>query len=161
VRKHFGTFISSIILIRLAAGTTPAVLGFGALTAIVLGAYDYTGGTLTGYKKDPEMDEFERKEALRKNRRRPVEETIHELGEGRGTFHFCKIFMHELTIWKESMAQDTKKDEQSELRRSMALRCPQSHKLFLISLWVGFPGCRYYDSFVLESRNAAHVLWDS
>lgn len=65
-------------------GTTPAVLGFGALTAAVLGAYDYTGGALTGYKKDPEMDEFERKELLRKNRRRPIEETISELGEGRG-----------------------------------------------------------------------------
>jgi hypothetical protein len=68
-------------------GTTPAVLGFGALTAVVLGAYDYTGGALTGYKKDPEMDEFERKEALRKNRRRPIQETISELGEGRGKLH--------------------------------------------------------------------------
>ena len=65
-------------------GTTPAVLGMGALTAVVLGAYDYTGGALTGYKKNPEMDEFERKELLRKNRRRPIEQTISELGEGRG-----------------------------------------------------------------------------
>jgi len=56
----------------------------GALTAVVLGAYDYTGGALTGYKKNPEMDEFERKELLRKNRRRPIEQTISELGEGRG-----------------------------------------------------------------------------
>jgi hypothetical protein len=58
----------------------------GALTAGVLGAYDYTGGALTGYKKNPEMDEFERKELLRKNRRRPIEQTISELGEGRGMF---------------------------------------------------------------------------
>ena len=65
-------------------GSTPKVLGFGALTAVVLGAYDYTGGALTGYKKDPEMDEFERKEHLRKNRRRPIEQTISDLGEGRG-----------------------------------------------------------------------------
>lgn len=71
----------------LIAGSTPAVLGFGALTAVVLGAYDYTGGALTGYKRDPEMDEFERKENLRKNRRRPIEETIIELGEGRGIVH--------------------------------------------------------------------------
>jgi hypothetical protein len=49
-----------------------------------LGAYDYTGGALTGHKQNPEMDEFERKEFLRKNRRRPIEETISELGEGRG-----------------------------------------------------------------------------
>lgn len=66
----------------------PAVLGMGALTAVVLGAYDYTGGALTGYKKNPEMDEFERKELLRKNRRRPIEETLSELGEGRG---MCKF----------------------------------------------------------------------
>lgn len=65
-------------------GTTPAVLGFGALCAVVLGAYDYTGGRLTGYQKDPAVDEFERKELLRKNRRRPIEETIAEIGEGRG-----------------------------------------------------------------------------
>ena len=66
-------------------GTTPAVLGFGAMTAIIMGAYDYGGGALTGYKKDHDVDEFERKEHLRKNRRRPLEETISELGEGRGT----------------------------------------------------------------------------
>jgi len=68
----------------LLVGTTPAVLGFGAMTAIVMGAYDYGGGALTGYKKDRDVDEFERKEQLRKNRRRPIEETIQELGEGRG-----------------------------------------------------------------------------
>lgn len=49
-----------------------------------MGAYDYGGGALTGYKKDPEVDEFDRKDFLRKNRRRPLEETISEIGEGRG-----------------------------------------------------------------------------
>jgi hypothetical protein len=33
----------------------------------------------------PEMDEYERKEQLRLARRRPIEETIAEIGEGRGT----------------------------------------------------------------------------
>lgn len=79
------------MLIIFVAGTTPAVFGFGTLCAVVLGAYDYTGGALTGYKKDPEIDEFERKEQLRKNRRRPIEETITELGEGRGTFHAAQF----------------------------------------------------------------------
>jgi hypothetical protein len=60
------------------------VLGFGALTAVVMGAYDYTGGRLTGYQRDAKIDEFDRKEYLRKNRRRPIEETIAEVGEGRG-----------------------------------------------------------------------------
>jgi hypothetical protein len=40
---------------------------------------------MQGYGKDPKVDEFARKEELRKNKRRPVQETIAELGEGRGT----------------------------------------------------------------------------
>jgi hypothetical protein len=51
-----------------------------------MGVYDYTGGKLTGYDKDPSIDEVARKEALRKDRRRPIEETIAELGEGRGIY---------------------------------------------------------------------------
>ena len=39
---------------------------------------------MTGYSRDADVDEFERKEQLRKARRRPVEETVAELGEGRG-----------------------------------------------------------------------------
>jgi hypothetical protein len=62
----------------------PAVIGYGAFTAAVLFAFDFTGGKLSGQSRDPDVDEFERKERLRKNRRRPIEETIAELGEGRG-----------------------------------------------------------------------------
>lgn len=64
--------------------TMPAVLGYGAGLAVLLGTFDYTGGVLTGYTKDPEVDEYERKEMLRRNRRRPIQETVTELGEGRG-----------------------------------------------------------------------------
>ncbi|KAI9860158.1 MAG: hypothetical protein M1813_006268 [Trichoglossum hirsutum] len=62
----------------------PAVLGYGAGLAVLMGTFDYTGGKLEGYSKDPDVDEFDRKEYLRKNRRRPIQETIEELGEGRG-----------------------------------------------------------------------------
>jgi hypothetical protein len=81
---HEGLQSGKLQLTSVTVGSTPAVLGFGALTATVLGAYDYTGGRLNGFKKDAEMDEFERKEYLRKNRRRPIEQTISEIGEGRG-----------------------------------------------------------------------------
>jgi hypothetical protein len=64
-------------------GTAPAVFGCAAVVSVGMGAFAYTQG-LTGYKKDPELDEFERKQALRANRRRPIEETISEIGEGRG-----------------------------------------------------------------------------
>jgi hypothetical protein len=56
-----------------------------------MGAFDYTGGSLSGFKKDKDLDEFERKEALRKNRRRPIQETLSELGEGRGTSPSTKV----------------------------------------------------------------------
>lgn len=62
----------------------PAVLGYGSLLGVVLGAFTFTGGRLEGFRRDPNVDEVSRKEYLRKNRRRPQEETVHELGEGRG-----------------------------------------------------------------------------
>jgi hypothetical protein len=61
-------------------------VGYGAATAIVLSAFSYTGGRLGGLARDKDVDEVSRKEEIRKNRRRPLEETINELGEGRGTF---------------------------------------------------------------------------
>ncbi|CCX15594.1 Tim17/Tim22/Tim23/Pmp24 family-domain-containing protein [Pyronema domesticum] len=64
--------------------TMPAVLGYGAGLAVLLGTFDYTGGTLRGYFRDPDFDEITRKENIRKNRRRPFEETVEEIGEGRG-----------------------------------------------------------------------------
>ena len=67
-------------------GTVPSFLGFGAALAILVGAFEYTGGSLSGYRQDPDVDEVARKEFLRKNRRRPIEETIAVLGEGRGVY---------------------------------------------------------------------------
>lgn len=72
----------------------PAVLGYGAGLAVLLGSYDYTGGQLRGYDKDPEVDEYERKQQLRKNRRRPIQETLEELGEGRGGLRRADRSLH-------------------------------------------------------------------
>lgn len=80
-----GGFISGTI-VGLKVGTTPAVLGYSAGAAIIMGVFNFTGGRFTGFEKDPELDEFERKQQMRKNRRRPIEETIAELGEGRGIY---------------------------------------------------------------------------
>lgn len=59
-------------------------MGYGFALAALLGTFEYTGGSLSGYNKDPNEDEFERRERLRKNYRSKGEETIAELGEGRG-----------------------------------------------------------------------------
>ncbi len=68
----------------------PAVLGYGATLAVIMAAFDYTGGSLFGYQRDPAIDEYDRKEALRANKRRPIQETIDELGEGRGKRSFLE-----------------------------------------------------------------------
>ncbi|ROW02451.1 hypothetical protein VMCG_06122 [Cytospora schulzeri] len=78
-----GFFAGSILGMR--AGRIPVILGYGALTSITLSVFELTGNSLVGKKPEIEgMDEFERKEHLRTTRRRPIQETIDNLGEGRG-----------------------------------------------------------------------------
>jgi hypothetical protein len=49
-----------------------------------MAAFEYTGGSLFGYKKEQDVDEYDRRTALRKNFQTPGEQTVAELGEGRG-----------------------------------------------------------------------------
>ncbi|KAL2019947.1 hypothetical protein VTK56DRAFT_9039 [Thermocarpiscus australiensis] len=77
-----GFFAGAVIGLR--TGRIPRILGYGALAGTLLAIFEYTGGSLRGYVNRPEMDEYERKEYLRKMRRRPIEETLAEIGEGRG-----------------------------------------------------------------------------
>ncbi len=69
------------------AGRMPHILGLGAAFSIVMSTFEYTGASLRGSRRAEilEMEEYDRKEYLRKNRRRPIEETIANIGEGRGT----------------------------------------------------------------------------
>lgn len=69
-----------------AARTFPALLGYGAALATAMGTFEYTGGSLWGYKKNADIDEFERREQLRKSYRTSGEQTLAELGEGRGMY---------------------------------------------------------------------------
>ncbi|KAI9888631.1 MAG: hypothetical protein M1814_006571 [Vezdaea aestivalis] len=80
-----GFFGGSMLGLR--AKSMPGLLGYSAGTAILMSAFNYTGGNLSGYDKDYNaQDDFERKQALRRNRRQPIEGTIEELGEGRGIY---------------------------------------------------------------------------
>lgn len=63
----------------------PALLGYGVALSTVMSAYEYTGGSLFGYSKDTNVDEYDRRTQLRKNFQSPGEQTVAELGEGRGT----------------------------------------------------------------------------
>ncbi|OJJ02847.1 hypothetical protein ASPVEDRAFT_42368 [Aspergillus versicolor CBS 583.65] len=80
-----GGFFSGAIL-GLRARTFPALLGHGAALATAMGAFEYTGGSLFGYKKNRDVDEFERREQLRTQWRTSGEQTLAELGEGRGIY---------------------------------------------------------------------------
>lgn len=69
------------------AGRMPQIVGWGAGISIVMSALQFTGGSIKGKGKNERpdvIDEYERKEYLRRNRRRPMIETIAEVGEGRG-----------------------------------------------------------------------------
>ena len=68
--------------------TFPALLGYGIALSTAMTAFEYTGGTLFGYKKDTSVGEFDRRTALRKAFQTPGEQTVAELGEGRGMY-FC------------------------------------------------------------------------
>lgn len=73
-----------MLMLAIIARTIPAVIGWGSGLAITMAAFDYTGGSFFGYQADPYVDEYERKQELRANKRRPISETLEELGEGRG-----------------------------------------------------------------------------
>lgn len=103
----------------------PAVLGYGAGLAVLLGTFDYTGGTLRGYFRDPDFDEITRKENIRKNRRRPFEETVEEIGEGRGMLIASINWRgHKLTSLQESRGPATRTEDGRSLPRSTVLTSP-------------------------------------
>jgi hypothetical protein len=75
--------------------TFPALLGYGIALSTAMTAFEYTGGTLFGYQKDTSVDEFDRRTALRKAFQTPGEQTVAELGEGRGMcLVSCLIRLH-------------------------------------------------------------------
>ncbi|EFE39220.1 hypothetical protein TRV_06132 [Trichophyton verrucosum HKI 0517] len=71
-------------LVGFRARTFPAMIGYGVALATLLGVFEYSGGSIAGKIADPNVDEYDRRTALRKNFRSPGEETIAELGERRG-----------------------------------------------------------------------------
>ncbi|KAI5466825.1 hypothetical protein BGZ63DRAFT_398454 [Mariannaea sp. PMI_226] len=77
----FGGFMMGAVL-GLPSRRMPVVMGLGAGIATFQGLFYYLGGRYDSFKK--EEDEFERKETIRRTTRLPIEQTISEIGEGRG-----------------------------------------------------------------------------
>ena len=68
----------------------PVVMGMGAAVGLTQGLFTLFGGRLGSFKE--ESDEFERKEIIRRTTRIPVEQTIQEVGEGRGMLFFLLLY---------------------------------------------------------------------
>ncbi|KAF2011766.1 hypothetical protein BU24DRAFT_288783 [Aaosphaeria arxii CBS 175.79] len=78
---------ASGVVIGLSRRSIPFMLGAGASVATVMAAYGYTSGFGIGAgPANADDDDVDRREAMKKLRRRPLEETIAELGEGRGIY---------------------------------------------------------------------------
>lgn len=67
----------------------PVVMALGALVGTVQGTFHLLGGRLDSFKT--EDDEFAHKETIRRTTRVPVEQTVSEIGEGRGTLHSTPV----------------------------------------------------------------------
>ncbi|WZH46431.1 Putative NADH2 dehydrogenase Ubiquinone chain [Fusarium acuminatum] len=75
-------FTRGSYIIGLGAKRMPIVVGLGSGLALFQGTFHYLGGRYDSFKR--EGDEFERKEIVRRSTRLPIEQTISEIGEGRG-----------------------------------------------------------------------------
>ena len=64
----------------------PLGIGHGVFLSVLMAAATYTGNTLLSYKADREEDRYRDKTEIRNRFRRPVNELINEIGEGRGMF---------------------------------------------------------------------------
>ena len=62
----------------------PVVMGFGALFGSVQGMMSLFGSRIDSFKS--EDDEFESKEIKRRTTKIPVEQTLSEIGERRGSY---------------------------------------------------------------------------
>jgi hypothetical protein len=80
-----------------AGRSLPFMFGGGVLTATAISAFVYTKGW-KGYKEETFEDEVEQKEAYKKMYRRPLQETLDELGEGRGKTSIDLPNLTQLTV---------------------------------------------------------------
>ncbi len=68
-----------------------SVIGRGVLLAITLAAASYTGNSMLSDTVNTDPDRFLTKSEIRNRFRRPVNELINEVGEGRG---MCSLLEH-------------------------------------------------------------------
>ena len=71
-----------------------AVIGSGAAASVLMAVAFYTSQSYISSQQEAEEQKFVRKDEIRKRFRRPLNETVNEIGEGRGkclTVIACRI----------------------------------------------------------------------
>lgn len=107
----------------------PIVLGLGAGFAAWQGVFALTGGRLWINRADrPDEEEFDSKMAMRAARRRPIEETIAEIGEGRGAQPNTPSIRPEADTIQESAHPVTRSADAKGSRRSTESRSTPSRR---------------------------------
>lgn len=107
----------------------PVVVGLGSGIAVFQGMFYYLGGRFDTFKK--EEDEFARKETLRRTTRLPIEQTVSEIGEGRGKSRTPSPHApsSSANFLQESDLPVMRSDEPSDSRRSTGSRSTQLTQL--------------------------------
>ncbi len=76
---------ANVALICIAGRAFTTVLGSGTLMAIGLGVMAFTANTIARSPEEADEIRQAKKDEIRKRFRRPVNEIVNEIGEGRGT----------------------------------------------------------------------------
>jgi hypothetical protein len=108
----------------------PVVVGLGASIGVFQGMFYYLGNRYDTFKK--EDDTFERKETFRRTTRLPLEQTISEIGEGRGKSR-TTVAMIPFSQQQVSNPPDTTSGGQSASRRSTDSRLTPSTRLLPVA----------------------------
>lgn len=117
-------------LMCFAARRMPIVMGLGAGMAVVQGMFFHLGNRYDTFRK--EHDEFARKETIRRTTRVPIEQTVAELGEGRGKSRTTSIRSRHPRLTRAQQVSDppaTKRGESSGSRRSTVWKSAPSQLL--------------------------------
>jgi hypothetical protein len=114
------------MLIQFPTGRTiPSVLGNGLAVGVILAATHVAGANFIIAPPEGTEDKMLAREELRRRFRRPIQETINEIGEGRGMALSKCMTMSACAnrLVQASTDQGMKRDGRRESSRGTALRC--------------------------------------
>lgn len=112
------------------------MLGAGAVFGTGMAAFRYTAGLRGSEAGEMDDEEVERREALKKLRRRPLSETLEQLGEGRGK-HISAFIMTVSSDAFRYLRSRIRGEEATEAYGQVRNRCKGSAGLDAIRNFLG------------------------